>query len=316
MVQRMVARQAQNAVLILSEVVKYLGLFGVIAGAIVVLMWRFYDKVWLYTLGYPWTEWMRDHLLVFWVALFIVSAAGAWWMWHSVTKALDSAVSGAAPQQTSAGQRRFMTRLFWAIYQRDLIKRRAAGTMVSAFFLFGLLGFVSGHVIWGGGGVQQGHLSVGPGGQLYLTDPQGDSVLVSRPDGSQGSIGGTPGNPLQFHTPRGLLSDPSGQQLYVVDTYHQRIVMVDPKDPANNCVVLGKKGTGPGQFHQPSGIALQQGPGEGSQNLYIFDGTRRKVVHFKLSGQQAEFVKEWGWKAPIPTSASPSLPFNLEGCTE
>lgn len=340
MVQRLASRAQGVAIdffqhlwFLVLPVLQFLGLFSLIGSVIVFLMLRYYDRVWLYTLGYPWTEWMRDHLPIFGLFLLVVSAAGAWWMWRSVTTALENILTREEFEATMPpiwreerlARRPYRWRALWALFpgaktarrfRSAEIGRQLSGTMVKTFFLFGALGFITGHVIWGGGGVQQGHLAVGPGGQLYLTDPRGDSVIVSRPDGPQRLIGDAAGGVPGFHTPRGVVSDPSGHRLFVVDTYHQRVVLVDPENPGTNCSVLGNKGTGPGQFHEPTGIALEEWEGEGARNLYIFDGTRGKIIHFRLNGQQVEFVQEWGWKDSTPAPASPSSPISLGKCTE
>ena len=312
---------------VIPTVVKNVGLFAGIVIVVVVLMWRFYNWVWLNTLGYPWAEWLRDHLWAFWLLVLIGSGVASWWMWRSVKKEIETVAPRALVQAPLQGPIRIGDRLkFWAIAAdlRDRNRREAfwkalvgqvAATMVKMFFIFGALGFLSGHVVWGGGGVQQGHLAVGSGGELYLTDPKGDSVLVSRPEGPQWVLGDGGADFLQLHTPRGLASDTSTNRLFLVDTYRQRVVIFDPKNPLTNCVLFGRKGTGPGEFQEPSGIVLDEGLAAGARNLYIYDGTKGKVIHFTLDGQDIKFVEEWGWHASSKVRTSSGPKFTLRECS-
>jgi DNA-binding beta-propeller fold protein YncE len=67
------------------------------------------------------------------------------------------------------------------------------------------------------------HIEVGPGGQVFITDPEAHVVIAydgtGRPLGQWGGFGSAAG---QFHKPISLAFDDAGR-VYVTDAYNHRV---------------------------------------------------------------------------------------------
>jgi tripartite motif-containing protein 71 len=166
---------------------------------------------------------------------------------------------------------------------------------------------------WGGTGTADGQFGGGQGAEGVVTDPAGDVFVVDRGNGrvqkftstggflaKWGTFGSAAG---QFNTPFGIARDAAGN-LYVVDSFNFR---VEKFDSAGNFVLAwgwgvtdgtthafqictsschaGFDGTGDGQFHSPTGIAVA-----GTSVYVIGDGDER-VQRFDTNGN---FAGKWG----------------------
>jgi sugar lactone lactonase YvrE len=108
--------------------------------------------------------------------------------------------------------------------------------------------------------------------------------------GPNGSFLGTLGESLKLIWPSGLAVDPAGH-LYVADRYGHRVMKLTPQ--GHPVFTLGKmsaqrhieKGSGPGEFNEPAGLALDQ-----HGNIYVADRRNSRVQKFSSSGRfLAEF---------------------------
>ena len=101
----------------------------------------------------------------------------------------------------------------------------------------------------------------------------------------------------EFGGPEGIAINPSTREMYVADTYNNRIQKFQlattcPKGTtpivSGVCFITtwGSFGKGTGQFQNPRGIAL-----DSSGNVYIADTYNDRIQKFKSTG---EFIKTWG----------------------
>lgn len=132
-----------------------------------------------------------------------------------------------------------------------------------------------------------------PGAYLVLDSGGYRIVKVDASSGAiVGQIGGHQGRaPGQLGADRALAVDSAGR-IYVADTANNRVQVFNP-DLSLAKVWGGVKGTGPGQFNQPYGIAV--GPGKGANGqaaevVYVTDQVFR-VQKFSLDGT---FIKQFG----------------------
>ena len=100
-----------------------------------------------------------------------------------------------------------------------------------------------------------------------------------------GSADSQPHQP-QFNAPRALAA--FGERLYVADTDGHRIVVLDQS--GKTVLSWGMKGSKPGQFKSPSGIAID-GEGRvfvadtGNNRVQVFDGEGQLLRGFGVKGE-------------------------------
>lgn len=99
-----------------------------------------------------------------------------------------------------------------------------------------------------------------------------------------GSRGARPG---LLDTPAAMVFDTDGN-LLVVDTLNHRIQKFDPRasNPDTPLMVLGRFGSGKGEFNKPSDVAVDR-----NGNIYVADTGNNRVQKFDRSGR---FMVEWG----------------------
>ena len=144
----------------------------------------------------------------------------------------------------------------------------------------------------GGAGLSEaGSAAVVSGtGDLYVADTDHSRILVYSPTGTLlarfgagGGNGASGSGPGEFDHPEALAVDNAGD-VYVADTYNNRIVELSPAGAAIN--EWGSRGTGDGRFHSPTGIAL-----DAASNVYVVDSENNRVEVFDSSGH---FLEKWG----------------------
>ena len=132
-------------------------------------------------------------------------------------------------------------------------------------------------------------LAVGPGGEIYVLDPQLGTVLKFAADGTPA---GVLGDNLGMYRPRGIGLDRAGN-LYVADTGRDRVLVLSPQGQ----VMLTIKGVDV-PFQQPTDVTVDD---EG--NVYIADPVEQRLL--KL-GPDGGFIRDWGISA-ADTLDSPHL---------
>lgn len=92
--------------------------------------------------------------------------------------------------------------------------------------------------------------------------------------------------------PEGLAIDQRGTSvqkwMYLVDTGNDRVVKLGTG--GHYLGSWGSRGTGPGQFQQPEGIAVDQ-----RGDVYVADTGNNRIQKF---GPQGQFLTQWGTKGP------------------
>lgn len=154
---------------------------------------------------------------------------------------------------------------------------------------------------WGEGLFARPHgITIGPDDAVYCTDDRDHTVRKFTPDGQLLFTLGTSGQPSDtgatsvdyrtirragppFHYPTNLAISPNGD-LYVTDGYgNARIHRFSPEGRLVSS--WGEPGSGPGQFHLPHGIAIDD---EGT--VYVADRENSRVQRLDLEGR---FLDEW-----------------------
>lgn len=154
---------------------------------------------------------------------------------------------------------------------------------------------------WGEGVFARAHgLTIGPDDAIYCTDDLDHTVRKFTPDGQLLLTLGTSGKPsdtgatsmdfrtighagMPFNFPTNVALSPAGE-IYVTDGYGNARVH---KFSASGQLLFswGSPGNGPGQFHVPHGIAVDQ---HGS--VFVADRENSRIQVFSPTG---EFLREW-----------------------
>jgi uncharacterized protein (TIGR03663 family) len=97
-----------------------------------------------------------------------------------------------------------------------------------------------------------------------------------------------------FYGPRQLAFDKTHKELYVADTGNKRIMVFDPQ--GNYLRQFGSKGSGPGLFDEPVGVALSQ---DGSK-VYVSDLRNKRVEVLDRNGKYLSEIKmNWNDQQPL-----------------
>jgi DNA-binding beta-propeller fold protein YncE len=155
---------------------------------------------------------------------------------------------------------------------------------------------------WGEGVFTRPHgITIGPDDSVYCTDDMGHNVRKFTPDGTLLWTLGTPGQPSDtgatsidyrtilhsagpFHYPTNVALGPDGC-LFIADGYGNARVHKFAAD-GHHLLSWGEPGDGPGQFHVPHGIAVD----EAAQRLIVADRENSRLQFFDFEGN---FLHEW-----------------------
>jgi streptogramin lyase len=122
-------------------------------------------------------------------------------------------------------------------------------------------------------------------GDLYVLDSQPGWIYRFAADGSP--LGRFAGPEAHFFHPRGLAID-EADRLYVADTGGCRVVVYNAA--GERLSQLGWKGEGPGEFLEPTDVAL-----DGQGSIYVVDTSNQRMQHLDPWGG---YRAEW----PIPAA--------------
>jgi len=131
-------------------------------------------------------------------------------------------------------------------------------------------------------------LAFDPSGNLYIADTQNNRVRIVNPAGviatfagnSTSSGFGAEGDPATLtplNAPQGVAADPTGD-VYIADTAHNRVIMVDPAGNIHTVAGTGTAGdatggsTSLGELYNPSGLAM-----DAAGNLFIADTQNHRI---------------------------------------
>lgn len=154
---------------------------------------------------------------------------------------------------------------------------------------------------WGEGIFARPHgIFIGPDDAIYCTDDFDHTVRKFTADGRLLLTLGTSGRPSDtgatsvdyrtilragppFHYPTNLALSPAGD-LFITDGYgNARVHRFSPTGKLVHS--WGEPGSGPGQFHVPHGIAIDQGG-----TVYVADRENSRIQLFSPEG---EYLREW-----------------------
>jgi sugar lactone lactonase YvrE len=140
---------------------------------------------------------------------------------------------------------------------------------------------------WGKGMYKIPHsVRVDPAGNIWTVDAASSVIYKFTPQGEklmEISVGGQPVTKSEFNGTTDIAFGPRGR-LFVSDGYGNARILEYTSD-GKRVREWGSAGTGPGQFHLPHGIAIDD------QNiLYVADRENGRVQRFDLEGR---FLGEW-----------------------
>jgi hypothetical protein len=147
---------------------------------------------------------------------------------------------------------------------------------------------------WGGIGEANGKfqsptdICEGPGGNIYVVDTANNRVQYFSPAGQYIQNFGTGGSntsaPGKFNTPLGIATD-GNDHILVADSLNHRVQILSKSgDPISS---FGTFGVNPGEFDQPSALAVNQTTGD----IYVVDSGNDRIQCFTKDGQ---FKFQWG----------------------
>lgn len=133
-------------------------------------------------------------------------------------------------------------------------------------------------------------LAIDQAGNLYIADALKHCVEKLSPDGT--FIGEWKGSNLGLYGPRRIAIGPDNS-LYIVDQGHARIVRLSTDGQV--LAAWGTKGTGDGQFDDPTSVAVDPT----TRKVYVADPRNSRIQVFDSNGKFLEkwSVREWG--APV-----------------
>jgi DNA-binding beta-propeller fold protein YncE len=125
------------------------------------------------------------------------------------------------------------------------------------------------------------NVAVDSSGNIYVADTGNQRVQKLMPDGTFAAEwkGPDPG----FYGPRDI-SIGADNNVYVVDEGHARIVKLDTN--GNVLAAWGERGTGDGQFNDPTSVAVDAN----NDRVYVADPLNRRIEVFDTNGH---FVANW-----------------------
>jgi DNA-binding beta-propeller fold protein YncE len=141
---------------------------------------------------------------------------------------------------------------------------------------------------WGKGLYKIPHsIRVDPAGNIWTVDAQSSTILKFTPEGKQLmriEVGGQPESKNPFCGTTDIAFAPSGH-LFISDGYgNARILEYSAQGTRLN--EWGAKGTGPGQFRLPHGIAVDE-----DGIVYVADRENGRIQRFTSQGK---YLGEWG----------------------
>ena len=134
-------------------------------------------------------------------------------------------------------------------------------------------------------------ITIDAAGNLYVADKHNSRIRKVAPKGEVSTLAGSEmgfadgsGSDARFYIPEGIAIDATGN-LYVADTYNNRIRKVTPKGKVSTLAGSGEEGFADGQgntaqFNRPSGIAI-----DAAGNLYVADFWNSRIRKITVKGE-------------------------------
>src|SRR5579872_1762331 len=147
----------------------------------------------------------------------------------------------------------------------------------------------NGHVLrsWGKGMYKIPHsIRIDPAGNVWTVDAASSMVFEFTPQGRklmEIAVGGQPKIASEFNGTTDIAFAPNGH-LFIADGYGNARILEYTRE-GKRIREWGTAGTGPGQFHLPHGIAIDE-----NGVIYVADRENGRVQKFDLTGK---FMGEW-----------------------
>jgi len=150
---------------------------------------------------------------------------------------------------------------------------------------------------WGKGMFKIPHsIRIDPAGNIWTVDAASSLVYKFTPQGKklmEISVGGQPETKSAFNGTTDIAFAPNGH-LFISDGYGNARILEYTAD-GKKLREWGSAGTGPGQFHQPHGIAIDD-----DGIIYVADRQNGRLQRFDLSGK---FLSSWDNLGMVTTVA-------------
>src|SRR5260370_27098937 len=135
---------------------------------------------------------------------------------------------------------------------------------------------------WGKGMLKSPHsIRIDPDGNIWTVDAASSLVYKFTPQGKklmEISVGGQPQTKSDFNGTTDIAFAPNGH-LFISDGYGNARIL-EYTAGGKKLREWGNAGTGPGQFHQPHGIAI-----DADGIIYVADRQNRRLQRFDLNGR-------------------------------
>lgn len=158
----------------------------------------------------------------------------------------------------------------------------------------------TGHVLrsWGKGLFKIPHsIRVDPHGNIWTVDAASSHVLEFTPQGKQLlkiEVGGQPAGKTQFTGTTDIAFGPNGH-LFISDGYGNARIL-EYSATGQRLREWGSAGSGPGQFKQPHGIAIDE-----NGMLYVADRQNGRLQRFDLQGKYLGEFADLGMVTSVAT---------------
>jgi len=118
---------------------------------------------------------------------------------------------------------------------------------------------------------------------LYITDWENDRIQKFNSEGRLLKVISSKDGELIINGPTGIVLD-QNENIIVVEQFSNRVQKISPEGISLNMV--GKEGSGPGEFFNPRGIAIDK-----NDNIYVVDTGNNRIQIFS---SDFTFIKQFG----------------------
>jgi len=118
---------------------------------------------------------------------------------------------------------------------------------------------------------------------LYITDWENDRIQKFNSEGRLLKVIPGKDSELKIDAPVGIVLD-QNENIIVVEQFNNRVHKISPEGKSLN--ILGKEGSGPGEFLNPRGIAIDK-----DDNIYVVDTGNNRIQIFS---SDFKYIKQFG----------------------